>query len=75
MLYMPVGKKISMNLTFLPAMQIRVWWFNPRTGKSENPIEIKKEVTMSFTPPATGIEKDWVLVIDNAETKFSEPGK
>jgi len=75
MLYLPVGKKISVNLSFLPAMQIRVWWFNPRTGKSGNPVVLKKEATMSFTPPSTGIENDWVLVIDNAETKFSEPGK
>lgn len=75
MLYMPVGKKISVNLSFLPAKQIRIWWFNPKTGKSENPVVLKKEAIMSFTPPTTGIENDWVLIIDDERENFSVPGK
>ena len=31
--------------------------------------------TMNFTPPSTGNDSDWVLVIDDAGTKFSQPGK
>lgn len=75
MVYLPVGKKIGVNLSFLPAKQIRVWWFNPSIGKAEKPEVMKKENVMHFTPPTTGFENDWVLVIDDAEAKFSEPGK
>ncbi|HET6769190.1 MAG TPA: glycoside hydrolase family 140 protein [Chitinophagaceae bacterium] len=75
MVYMPVGKKISVDLSFLPANQIRAWWFNPKTGRSEKSIELRKEVIMSFNPPTTGIENDWVLIVDDAATNFIEPGK
>jgi hypothetical protein len=36
---------------------------------------MKKSDALKFTPPALGIEKDWVLVIDDATEKFLEPGK
>jgi hypothetical protein len=41
----------------------------------KNVSVLKKESIMSFTPPTTGIENDWVLIIDDANTKFKEPGK
>jgi hypothetical protein len=36
---------------------------------------MQKISTMNFTPPSTGNDSDWVLVIDDAGTKFSQPGK
>jgi len=75
MIYLPVGKKISVDISFLPSTQIRAWWFNPGKGEAERPIVLKKEMVISFTPPSLGIEKDWVLVIDDVSTKFSQPGK
>jgi hypothetical protein len=29
---------------------------------------------MEFTSPTTGVENDWVLVIDDATKNFKEPG-
>jgi hypothetical protein len=75
MIYLPVGKKISVDLSFLPAEKIRAWWFNPKNGKPGNTVVLKKEKVMSFTPPLIGTGNDWVLIIDDAKTKFSEPGK
>ena len=75
MVYLPVGKKISVDISFLQAKQIKAWWFDPRKGEAGKPIVLRKENIMSFTSPSVGIEKDWVLVIDDANTKFSEPGK
>jgi uncharacterized protein DUF4038/collagenase-like protein with putative collagen-binding domain len=75
MVYLPVGKKISIDISFIQATQIRVWWFDPRKGEAGKPSVLRKENLMSFTSPSIGIEKDWVLVIDDANTKFSEPGK
>ena len=75
MVYLPVGKKISVDISFIQAKQIKVWWFDPRKGVAGKPVVLTKENIMSFTSPSLGIDHDWVLVIDDANTKFSEPGK
>ena len=75
MVYIPVGKKFSADLSFLSADQVRVWWFDPRKGEAGKPIILTKGPVMSFTPPALGIENDWVLIVDDASTKFLQPGK
>jgi Protein of unknown function (DUF4038)/Putative collagen-binding domain of a collagenase len=75
MLYLPAGKKISIDLSFMKAEKIRAIWFNPKNGKSGKPFMLKKEKIINFTPPSLGIENDWVLIIDNADTKISKPGK
>ena len=75
MVYLPVGKKISVDISFMQAKQIKAWWFDPRKGKAGKPALLSKQNIMSFTSPSLGIENDWVLVIDDANTKYSEPGK
>ena len=64
-----------MNLSFLSASQIRIWWFHPGNGEAGAPVVMQKISTMNFTPPSTGNDSDWVLIIDDANTKFSQPGK
>src|SRR5687768_13968021 len=75
MIYLPVGKKISVDISFLPGTEVRAWWFDPGKGQAGKPVILKKGFMMSFTPPSLGIENDWVLVIDDMNTKFSQPGK
>lgn len=64
MLYLPVGKKISVNLSFLQTNDVVVSWFDPRKGKFTPMTSYKKQAVMSFISPTTGFENDWVLVID-----------
>lgn len=72
MVYLPVGKKITINTAAFPAEKLNAWWYNPRTGK---PVRIstgiRREAHMNFTPPTTGPEDDWVLVLDDARNKYS----
>jgi len=75
MIYFPVNKGLTLNLSFLSASQIRIWWFHPGNGEAGAPVVMQKISTMNFTPPTTGNESDWVLIIDDADTKFSQPGK
>ena len=75
MVYMPVVKNIFLNLSFMPAKKIRVWWFDPQSGETGEPMLLEKFPTMSFNPPSTEILRDWVLIIDDADEKFSKPGK
>lgn len=72
MLYIPEGKTITVNTAFIPSKKIKVTWFNPKTGKSENSKTISNKQQISFTTPTTGKGNDWVLIIDNAKEKFKK---
>lgn len=67
MIYLPVGKKIGVNTSWMKTNKIVVSWFNPRTGISIKIGELEREDLMSFEPPVTGIGNDWVLILDAPE--------
>ena len=75
MVYLPVGNKVLLDLSFMAGKEITVWLFNPRTGSASKPITFSKNEVKDFIPPETGDQNDWVLVIDDASKKYSEPGK
>lgn len=75
MVYLPVGKKMVIQTTSLKSKQLILWWFNPRTGKSQIPVVLKNNTAITITSPTAGMENDWVAVIDDAAKKYSEPGK
>jgi hypothetical protein len=64
MIYLPVGKKIAVNTSFIEGDSIRISWFDPRIGKMGNASQAKKETIMDFVSPTTGLENDWVLIIE-----------
>jgi len=64
LIYLPVGKKIAVNTSFIEGDSIRISWFDPRIGKVGNASHVKKETTMDFVSPTTGLENDWVLIIE-----------
>ncbi len=75
MVYLPVGKAVTVHTNNLKGKTLVAWWFDPRKGKAKKIGSFDKQADMTFTPPQTGVEKDWVLVIDDAEAKFEAPGK
>jgi hypothetical protein len=75
MVYLPVGKKIRINASFIKGGEIVAWWFNPRRCTATRIGKMKKGNDLAFVPPSAGGENDWVLVIDDASEQFSEPGK
>jgi hypothetical protein len=74
MIYLPVGKTITLKMANMPA-QIIAWWFNPKDASTQQPAKLITKPTMEFTPPTTGIGNDWVLVIDDATKGYTTPGK
>lgn len=74
MIYLPVGKKIEVNTSWMKTDKIRVWWFNPRTGKAQKAGVFKKKNKQWFTSPSLGIKNDWVLVLEDAAKKWPAPG-
>ncbi len=75
MIYLPVGKKIGVNTSFMREDRIIAWWFNPKDASVQRIGELPRTAVMQFTPPVTGFENDWVLVLDDATKQFKEPGK
>ncbi|MES2647925.1 MAG: glycoside hydrolase family 140 protein [Bacteroidota bacterium] len=73
MIYLPVGKTFAVNTRSMPDL-LKVWWFNPKDASTHEPLTIKRNDRMEFTPPTTGFENDWVLVLDDASRNFKRPG-
>jgi hypothetical protein len=72
MIYLPQNKQVSVDLSKISGAVKNVWWFDPRTGKSQPAKSVRGKTAQSFTPPREGT--DWVLVIDDASKKFTTPG-
>ncbi len=75
MIYMPVGKRISVNTGFMKCKRVTAWWFNPRDATVRKIATANRTPRMEFTAPAGNRENDWVLVIDDEEKNFREPGQ
>jgi hypothetical protein len=75
MVYLPVGKTVTINGSFIANDKIIGWWFNPAKGQAVKIGVLTKSDKMLFTPPALGIENDWVLILDNPKNHFTAPGK
>lgn len=73
MIYLPAGKPITVNASALKGAPRKGWWFNPRNGKAEAFKFAIAEQKIRATPPTTGKEQDWVLVLDVLE--YPKPGK
>jgi hypothetical protein len=73
MVYFPLSRQsVELNLSCL-APTLRVWWFDPRTGRAVQDGTLDNPDTHTFTSPESG--PDWVLVLDEVTQGFSEPGK
>ncbi len=74
MIYLPVGKTITINTANMPK-QIVAWWFNPKDASTQQAATLDKKEKMEFTSPTKGIGNDWVLVIDDASKGYKSSGK
>lgn len=72
-IYFPArDQRITVDLSQLKAQQINAWWFDPRTGVGHFIDKISHKKQMDFKSPPRG--PDWVLVLDDAQARFSPPG-
>lgn len=72
--YAPYGSNFKLNTSKLKGDCIKIWWFNPRIGKSIFVQETAKTGSILADPPSD--EKrgnDWVLVVDNAGSNYPPP--
>ncbi len=79
---------ITINLTQLSGTAISAWWFNPRDGlvydnsgtllkhaQPFNTYNINSTPRVSFDPPGSTTDEDWVLVLDVSSKNYTAPGQ
>ena len=76
MVYSPLGYEIELSALHFDAKEYKVWWFDPRCGKSryDGVITIEGREPFRFSPPSRGPGFDWVLVLDEVGRNFPAPG-
>lgn len=72
-IYSGGGKAFTVDLDKLSGSVINAWWFNPRKGKFYYHATFNKSGTRTFTPPTSGVNGDWVLVLDDANWGYLRP--
>ena len=70
MVYLPLGGKVTLDLSALAASELTAWWYNPRTGGASAGQKVARAESVSFDAPPIGT--DWVLVLDAED--FGAPG-
>ena len=60
--YASIGQELTLDLSGLPK-RITARWYDPRTGKYIKAGRYKNTGIHRFTPPASGMGNDWVLVV------------
>jgi hypothetical protein len=75
MVYLPVGKKITIDATSVKSKRVECYWYNPKNTETKYIGQLKKKNSMQFIPPTLGIGNDWVLVVDNTSMNYGIPGK
>jgi hypothetical protein len=75
MVYLPVpGQTVTVDTSHLSAARLKVWWYDPRTGKATaEKGEPQGGEKITFGAPETG--PDWVLVLDDAARGYPPPGR
>ena len=71
--YIPTGRPVCVRLDNVFKNKVMASWYDPRRGKAESIGEFASE-TRTFVPPSSGMVDDWVLVLDDSEKEFGEPG-
>lgn len=81
-LYASNGRSFTVDLSRLSGSQVQAWWYNPRDGKicdaAGQPTdrafgEFPTGATQLFTPPSSGEDNDWVLILDDASSGYGAP--
>jgi hypothetical protein len=73
LVYTASGKSVTVNLNKLSGKQVTARWYNPRAGKSVYLGVYTKSGTKTFKPPSSGVNNDWVLVLDDTSKGYRKP--
>ena len=63
LVYAAKGQPVSVHVERLKG-KVKARWFNPRNGEYKKIGKYKNSKVATFNPPSSGIENDWVLVLE-----------
>jgi hypothetical protein len=66
MVYSASGRPFRVRMDKITGPTVKAWWFNPRNGEATASGEFPNTGEREFTPPSSGPDNDWVLVLDAA---------
>jgi hypothetical protein len=72
--YMYNARTITVDLSQISGSLVDAWWFNPATGSAVKIGQYSTTGSRQFTPPSSGGEGDWVIVLDDTSKGFPQPG-
>ncbi|MEX1030736.1 MAG: DUF4038 domain-containing protein [Paenibacillaceae bacterium] len=67
---------ITINMGRISGTRVKAYWYNPRTGVNTVIGEFTNTfgTTRAFTVPSSGVNNDWILVLDNISKNYASPG-
>lgn len=65
--YLAKGQKVKLSLHHFKSDLVSCTWYNPKTGKYTNSFVNTSGQDLEFSPPKSGINKDWLLVLKAIE--------
>ena len=68
--YITDGHPITLDLSGLDSKRLSGYWLDPRTGGRQPLGKFARQSARSFTPPTTGPEQDWTLVVTNPRRRL-----
>lgn len=64
--YLSVGQPVKVAIKKIAGPKVKAWWFDPREGTEIAIGDFDNTGFQTFTPPSSGENNDWVLVLDDA---------
>jgi hypothetical protein len=73
--YAASGRPVTVDLERLSGKELVASWYDPRTGAAKMLGVLPREGKKEFSPPASGADNDWVLVLDDRARGYPPPGQ
>lgn len=73
--YTSTGRPFTVNMEKISGKQVKGFWYDPREGTSKAVESMDNTGKKEFTPPSSGLGKDWILILDDATKNYKEPQK
>ncbi len=70
LIYLAKGQPVDVVMKKIAGKKSTAKWFDPRTGEVTEIGEVKNDGIQKFTPPSSGKDNDWVLVLDSKSAKL-----
>ncbi len=67
--YASVGQPVRVVMSKLAGTKLRAIWYDPREGKTEPIGTYDNKGFHTFTPPSSGLNNDWVLVLEEEASR------